>query len=185
MTVSDSMVSPGGVVRDLELLSVVAPVYNEEALIDEFYTRVCTALEGLRFELVLVDDGSTDDSRAALERLATTDPRVRVVFLSRNFGHQTALTAGLDHATGDAVVMLDADLQDPPELIPRMLDHWRAGCDVVYAVRQEREGESRFKLVTARWFYRLFEKLAQVELQHNSGDFRLLDRRPPDALLSM
>jgi dolichol-phosphate mannosyltransferase len=171
--------------RQLDLLSVVAPVYNEEALIDEFYARVCAALEGLRFELVLVDDGSTDGSAATLDRLATTDPRVRVVILSRNFGHQTALTAGLDHARGDAVVMLDADLQDPPELIPRMLDHWRAGCDVVYAVREQREGESRFKLATARWFYSIFDKLAQVELQHNSGDFRLLDRRPLDALLAM
>ncbi len=171
--------------RELDLLSVVAPVYNEEALIDEFYTRVRGALEGVQFELVLVDDGSTDGSSAALERLATGDPRVRVVSLSRNFGHQTALTAGLDHARGDAVVMLDADLQDPPELIPRMLDHWRAGCDVVYAVREEREGESRFKLTTARWFYSIFDKLAQVELQHNSGDFRLLDRAPLDALLSM
>jgi glycosyltransferase involved in cell wall biosynthesis len=171
--------------RELELLSVVAPIYNEEALIDEFYARVCTALENVRFELVLVDDGSTDGSPAILERLAATDPRVRVVYLSRNFGHQTALTAGLDHAQGNAVVMLDADLQDPPELIGQMLDHWRAGCDVVYAVREEREGESRFKLATARWFYSLFDKLAQVELQHNSGDFRLLDRRALDALLSM
>src|SRR3984957_5832117 len=171
--------------RELALLSVVAPVYNEEALVDEFYSRVCSALEGIPFELVLVDDGSTDGSPAALERLAENDPRVRVVYLSRNFGHQTALTAGLDHARGDAVVMLDADLQDPPELISTMLDHWRAGCDVVYAVREQREGESRFKLSTARWFYRLFDKLAQVELQHNSGDFRLLDRRPLDALLAM
>jgi glycosyltransferase involved in cell wall biosynthesis len=171
--------------RELALLTVVAPVYNEEATIDEFYARVCTALEGLRFELVLVDDGSADGSAAALERLAENDPRVRIVFLSRNFGHQTALTAGLDHARGDAVVMLDADLQDPPELIPKMLDHWRAGCDVVYAVREQRAGESRFKLSTARWFYKLFDKLAQVELQHNSGDFRLLDRRALDALLSM
>jgi glycosyltransferase involved in cell wall biosynthesis len=171
--------------RELRLLSVVAPVYNEEDTIDEFYARVCAALEGLQFELVLVDDGSSDGSPAALERLSSTDPRVRVVFLSRNFGHQTALTAGLDHARGDAVVMLDADLQDPPELVPRMLDHWRRGCDVVYAVREQREGESRFKLATARWFYTLFDKLAQVSLQHNSGDFRLLDRRALDALLSM
>ena len=171
--------------RSLELLSVVAPVYNEEALIGEFYARVCSALEGLPFELVLVDDGSSDGSALALDRLAAEDPRVRVVFLSRNFGHQTALTAGLDHARGEAVVMLDADLQDPPELILRMLDHWKAGCDVVYAVREHREGESRFKLATARWFYRLFDKLAQVDLQQNSGDFRLLDRRALDALLSM
>jgi polyisoprenyl-phosphate glycosyltransferase len=171
--------------RNLGLLSVVAPVYNEEATIDEFYARVCSALEGLQFELVLVDDGSSDGSPAALDQLAASDPRVRIVYLSRNFGHQTALTAGLDHAEGSAVVMLDADLQDPPELIPRMLDHWRAGCDVVYAVREEREGESRFKLATARWFYKLFDWLAQVELQHNSGDFRLLDRRALNALLQM
>src|SRR5450631_220694 len=171
--------------RHLRLLSVVAPVFDEEATIAEFCARVCAALEGLPFELVLVDDGSTDGSPMALERIAAEDPRVRVVFLSRNFGHQTALTAGLDHARGDAVVMLDADLQDPPELISTMLDHWRAGCDVVYAVREQRDGESRFKLSTARWFYKLFDKLAQVELQHNSGDFRLLDRRALDALLSM
>jgi dolichol-phosphate mannosyltransferase len=171
--------------RRLELLSVVAPIYNEEATLEKFYTRVCDALEGVPFELVLVDDGSSDSSATRLESLASEDDRVRVVFLSRNFGHQTALTAGLDHARGSAVVMLDADLQDPPELIPRMLDHWRAGCDVVYAVREQREGESWFKLATARWFYRLFDRLAQVELQHNSGDFRLLDRQPLDALLSM
>jgi polyisoprenyl-phosphate glycosyltransferase len=175
----------GGEARRLDLLSVVAPVYNEEALVEQFYARVTAALDGLAFELVLVDDGSSDSTPIVLDSLSENDPRVRVVYLSRNFGHQTALTAGLDHARGDAVVMLDADLQDPPELIPRMLDHWRAGCDVVYAVREQREGESRFKLGTARWFYRVFDKLAQVELQHNSGDFRLLDRRALDALLLM
>ncbi len=178
-------IDPNAERRVLGLLSVVAPVYNEEALIEEFYGRVCAALEGLTFELVLVDDGSSDASPQILERLAESDPRVCVVFLSRNFGHQTALTAGLDHARGDAVVMLDADLQDPPELIPRMLDHWRRGCDVVYAVREQREGESRFKLSTAKWFYKLFDRLAQVELEHNSGDFRLLDRQALNALLSM
>ena len=171
--------------RRLGLLSVVAPVYNEEALLEDFYARVCSALDGLRFELVLVDDGSSDSTPELLDQLASADPAVHVVYLSRNFGHQTALTAGLDHARGDAVVMLDADLQDPPELIPRMLDHWRAGCDVVYAVREQRDGESRFKLATARWFYKLFDWLAQVQLQHNSGDFRLLDRRALNALLSM
>ena len=173
------------VTRALELLSVVAPVYNEEGIVEEFYARICSALDGLPFEIVLVDDGSKDRTPILLDQLAANDPRVRVVFLSRNFGHQTALTAALDHARGDAVVMLDSDLQDPPELIPRMLDHWKAGCDVVYAVREHREGESRFKLTTARWFYALFDKLAQVDLEHNSGDFRLLDRRPLDALLSM
>jgi polyisoprenyl-phosphate glycosyltransferase len=171
--------------RRLDLLSVVAPIYNEEGTLKNFYRRVCDALDGVPFELVLIDDGSTDATATILESLAADDPRVRVIFLSRNFGHQTALTAGLDHAQGGAVVMLDADLQDPPELIPRMLDHWRAGCDVVYAVREQRDGESWFKLATARWFYRLFDRLAQVELHHNSGDFRLLDRQPLDALLSM
>jgi polyisoprenyl-phosphate glycosyltransferase len=182
---SDASTIFDGAPRELSLVSVVAPVYNEDATIVEFHARVCAALDAVPFELVLVDDGSTDGTPMKLETLAASDPRVRVVYLSRNFGHQTALTAGLDHATGDAVVMLDADLQDPPEVITTMLDHWRAGCDVVYAVREQRDGESRFKLSTARWFYRLFDKLAQVELQHNSGDFRLLDRRPLDALLSM
>jgi polyisoprenyl-phosphate glycosyltransferase len=183
--VSDAPSIFDGEPRELSLVSVVAPVYNEDATIDEFYARVCAALDTLPFELVLVDDGSSDGTPMKLEALAANDPRVRVVYLSRNFGHQTALTAGLDHARGDAVVMLDADLQDPPEVITTMLDHWRAGCDVVYAVREQRDGESRFKLSTARWFYRLFDKLAQVELQQNSGDFRLLDRRPLDALLLM
>jgi polyisoprenyl-phosphate glycosyltransferase len=171
--------------RTLGLLSVVAPVYDEEAGLEAFYSRVCTALRAFPFELVLVDDGSRDSSPEILERLAESDPRVCVVFLSRNFGHQTALTAGLDHARGDAVVMIDADLQDPPELIPEMVDYWRRGCDVVYAVRHERAGESAFKLKTAKWFYSLFGALAQVKLQHNSGDFRLLDRRALDALNSM
>jgi dolichol-phosphate mannosyltransferase len=171
--------------RTQTLVSVVAPVYNEDQLIEEFHRRVCSALDGLPFELVLVDDGSTDGTPLLLDQIADRDPRVRVVSLSRNFGHQTALTAGLDHASGDAVVMMDADLQDPPELVTTMLDHWRAGCDVVYAVRSERAGESRFKLTTARWFYTLFGKLAQVELRNNSGDFRLLDRRALDALLAM
>ena len=172
-------------VREVRLLSVVAPVFNEEATIREFYGRVCSALEGLTFELVLVDDGSRDGSAAALEEIAVADPRVRVVYLSRNFGHQTALTAGLDHASGDAIVMLDADLQDPPELILEMIDRWREGSDVVYAVRKAREGETAFKLATASWFYKLFDKLAQVDLEPNSGDFRLLDRRALDALLAM
>src|ERR1700742_4987192 len=166
-----------GAPRELSLVSVVAPVFNEDATIDEFYARVCAALDALPFELVLVDDGSTDGTPMKLESLAEHDPRGRVVYLSRNFGHQTALTAGLDHARGDAVVMLDADLQDPPELIATMLDHWRAGCDVVYAVRRARAGEARFKLATAKWFYAIFDHLAQIDLRRDSGDFRLLDRR--------
>jgi polyisoprenyl-phosphate glycosyltransferase len=185
ITAMTAPVSPRQELRRPALVSVVTPAFNEDAVLDAFHARVCAALEGTAFELVIVDDGSTDATPLRLRRLAESDPRVRVITLSRNFGHQTALTAGLDHARGDAVIMLDCDLQDPPELIATMLDHWRAGCDVVYAVREARAGESRFKLSTARWFYRVFAALGQVELEANSGDFRLLDRRALDALLSM
>ncbi len=171
--------------RTLELLSVVAPVYREEAVIGPFYARVCEALDGIPFELVLVNDGSDDDTPAELERLADRDARVKVVTLSRNFGHQLALTAGLDHASGDAVVMLDSDLQDPPELIPALVEHWRAGIDVVFAVRTTRPGETRFKLLTADWFYRVFRRTSGIDLAPQAGDFRLLDRSALDALSSM
>ena len=168
-----------------ELVSVVVPMFNEESTTRELYRRVSAALAGEAFELVVVDDGSTDATPAVLAELADADPRVKVVALSRNFGHQTALSAGLDHAAGAAVVMMDADLQDPPELIPQMLERWRAGSDVVYAVRTSREGETRFKRSTARLFYRMLAKLSDVRLPPDAGDFRLLDRRAVDALLAM
>jgi glycosyltransferase involved in cell wall biosynthesis len=171
--------------RTLTLLSVCAPVFNEEDLVEEFHTRATAALRGLNYELIIVNDGSTDSTGEKLNTLAAGDPRLRVVHLSRNFGHQAALTAGLEHARGNAVAMLDADLQDPPQLIPKMLAAWEDGSDVVYMVREERTGETPFKLATARWFYAIFRKLAQVELEPNSGDFRLLDRRALNALLSM
>lgn len=171
--------------RELTLLSVVAPVFNEEATVNEFARRVVGALDGLPFELVLVNDGSSDRTAELLAEVQRGDPRIRVITLSRNFGHQAALTAGLDNARGNAVVMLDSDLQDPPELIGELIERWRDGADVVYAVRRQREGEGRFKLATARGFYRAFSRLAQVELEPNSGDFRLLDRRALDALVSM
>ena len=171
--------------RNPKLLSVVAPVYNEEELIEPFVRRTCAAVADYTFELVLVNDGSSDGTPALLDSIAERDPRVRVVHLSRNFGHQAALTAGLEHAVGDVVAMIDADLQDPPELIPTMVARWEEGSDVVYAVRKQREGETAFKLATASWFYKLFDKLAQVDLEPNSGDFRLLDRGALDALLSM
>jgi len=176
---------PTAAARVPALLSVVAPVYNEQELIEAFVRRACAAVADYSFELVLVNDGSSDSTPELLDRLAAEDPRVRVVHLSRNFGHQAALTAGLEHAAGDVVAMIDADLQDPPELIPRMVEQWEQGSDVVYAVRMQREGETAFKLATASWFYKLFDKLAQVDLEPNSGDFRLLDRRALDALLSM
>ncbi|MFN8173483.1 MAG: glycosyltransferase family 2 protein [Solirubrobacteraceae bacterium] len=177
--------SPAQARREARLLSVVAPVHNEQETIREFHRRVIAVLGDRPMELVVVDDGSTDSTGAILAELAAEDPRVRVVELSRNFGHQTALTAGLDHARGDVVAMLDADLQDPPETIPRMLESWREGADVVYAVRRRRSGETRFKLATARGFYRVFGALTQLGAEADAGDFRLLDRRAVDALLSM
>src|SRR3954471_23421436 len=170
--------------RSLELLSVVAPMHNEEDSVDAFYERVRTALQDVGpWQMVLVDDGSTDRTPELLDRLAETDPRVAVIHLSRSFGHQAALTAGLEHTHGNAIAMIDGDLQDPPELIADMVERWRDGADVVYAVRKQRAGETRMKLTTARWFYKLFARVAQVKLEQNSGDFRLLDRRALDALL--
>jgi glycosyltransferase involved in cell wall biosynthesis len=171
--------------RKLNLLSVVTPMYFEEETAREFYARTVATLADVPFELVIVDDGSTDGTPEILAEIAAADPRVKVLTLSRNFGHQAALTAGLEHAVGDAILMIDADLQDPPELAHEMLEHWSDGADVVYAVRQERAGETKAKLATARWFYSLFSKLAQVKLEHNSGDFRLMDRRALDAMLAM
>ena len=171
--------------RDAGLVSVVVPMYDEEGSAVELYSRVCAALDDVPFELVAIDDGSSDATPGILADLAADDDRVKVVTLARNFGHQTAITAGLDHASGDAVVMMDADLQDPPELIPEMLDRWRAGADVVYAVRTAREGETRFKRATARVFYRLISKISDVPLAHDAGDFRLLDRRALAALLAL
>jgi polyisoprenyl-phosphate glycosyltransferase len=167
------------------LLSVVAPMMDEEDTVAPFLARVRAALEGVAFEVILVDDGSKDGTVAAMEAAAAEDARVKIVSLSRNFGHQPALTAGLEHASGDAVVMLDGDLQDPPELIPKMLQCWRDGVDVVYAVRQQRLGETVFKRVTARGFYKVFRRLTRMDLAVESGDFRLMDRRALDALLAM
>ena len=158
---------------------------DEVATVDAFYERVAAALDGLSWELVVVDDGSTDGTEERLDRLAADDDRVKVLHLARGFGHQAALTAGLERARGDAVVMIDGDLQDPPEVILEMVDRWRAGAEVVFGVRSARGGERRFKLATASWFYRLFGKLSEVSLEQNSGDFRLMDRRALDALLQM
>jgi dolichol-phosphate mannosyltransferase len=171
--------------RELRLLSVVAPMLDEEELAREFHRRVTAALGSLPFELVVVDDGSSDSTPAILDEIAAADERVRVLHLSRPFGHQLALTAGLDHAAGDVVVTIDADLQDPPELIPELVERWRDGADIVVAKRRVRAGETRFKLATASGFYALAGKLAQVDLDRDAGDYRLFDRAPLDALLSL
>jgi polyisoprenyl-phosphate glycosyltransferase len=172
-------------VRELGLLSIVAPVLDEASILDAFHERVSDALSKWKFELILVDDGSSDSTPEVLERLAARDPRVRVVILSRNFGQEAAISAGLDHSRGDAVVTMDADLQDPPEVIPKLLARWRDGSDVVYAVRQAREGEGWLKLRTSEWFTRLFNRMAGLDIQQGVGDFRLLDRRVVDVLRDM
>lgn len=167
------------------VLSVVVPIYNEVETIAELHRRVATALEELDFELVLVDDRSSDGSWDELRVVAAKDPRVRLVRLSRNFGHQVAITAGLDAARGEAIVLMDGDLQDPPEVIPELVEQWRAGYDVVYAIRAHRAGETRFKLVTARLFYRLMRRMSQFDIPENAGDFRLLSRRAAEAMRAM
>jgi dolichol-phosphate mannosyltransferase len=168
-------------------LTVVLPVYNEEALLPELHRRLVAALGplGLSYEVLYVDDGSSDRSLEVVTAAAREDPRVGVLALSRNFGHQMALTAGLDHARGDAVVLMDSDLQDPPELIPELVARWRDGLDVVYAQRRARPGESAFKRATAYAFYRFMRTLASVDIPADTGDFRLLSRPAADALRSL
>ncbi len=160
-------------------LSVVVPIYNEEAVIPELYRRLSQVLDQLTdsWEIVCVNDGSRDRSQELLVELHQRDPRVKLVNFSRNFGHQIAITAGMDYAQGDAVVIIDADLQDPPELITEMVAKWREGYEVVYAVRREREGETAFKLWTASLFYRLLRRITDVDIPLDAGDFRLMDRR--------
>ena len=163
----------------------MVPVYNEAEVIGLFYERTVsalTALAGCDYELLFVDDGSQDDSYRQLAAYADKNPRVRVVKFSRNFGHQIAITAGIDHARGDCVVVIDADLQDPPEVIASMIDQWRAGFDVVYGVRSDRAGENAMKLMTAKAFYRLLQRLTNIEIPANVGDFRLMSRRTVDEL---
>ncbi|MTD46189.1 glycosyltransferase [Conexibacter sp. W3-3-2] len=160
-------------------------MYDEAQSVRPFVERVFAALADEDVELIVVDDGSVDGTAQALAELAAQEPRLVVVELSRNFGHQAAITAGLDHARGAVAVTIDADLQDPPELIPVLLTHWRAGADVVSAVRTSRPGETRFKLRTADAFYRVLSRVADIEVQQNAGDFRLLDRRALDGLRAM
>ena len=171
------------------LISVVVPCFNEEEVIGATCRRLVEALESLGprvdFELVFIDDGSRDHTLERLRSLQAADRRVRVLAFSRNFGHQIAVTAGLEHAIGDAVVLIDADLQDPPEVIREMVLRWRRGVDVAYGVRAEREGETKFKLWTAKLFYRSINRIAEVPIPLDTGYFRLMDRAVVNALLSM
>ncbi len=167
--------------------SIIAPIYNESESIPELYRRVCQVMDelGEPWELILIDDGSTDGSTDLICQLARQDRRVRALIFARNFGHQIAVTAGLDHSQGQAVVIIDADLQDPPEIIPQLVAKWREGYEVVYAVREEREGEHWFKLWTASLFYRLIYRITDVRIPLDTGDFRLLDRKVVEVLKHM
>ncbi len=167
--------------------SIVAPIFNELENIPELYRRVQAVMSAMpgSWELVLVDDGSTDGSTERILDLAKQDKHVRPVIFARNFGHQVAITAGWDYARGDAVVIIDADLQDPPEVIPDLIAKWREGYEVVYAVRAEREGETWFKKMTASLFYRIVHRITDVKIPVDTGDFRLMDRKVVDVLKTM
>jgi glycosyltransferase involved in cell wall biosynthesis len=168
-----------------QLLSLVVPFYNESTALHAFFARVIPILESIdamQFEIVCVNDGSKDDTLAQLVEFAHSDERVRVIDLTRNFGKEAALTAGIDEAFGDAVIPIDADLQDPPELIPTMVAHWKRGAEVVLAQRTSRACDSFLKRVTAAAYYRVHNKLSDLKLPENVGDFRLMDRAVVNAL---
>jgi glycosyltransferase involved in cell wall biosynthesis len=167
-----------------KLLSVVIPAFNEEEVLPEFHRRLSMVLKTLelRAEIIYVNDGSQDNTLMVMRLLHESDPRVAIVDLSRNFGKEIALTAGLDHASGDAAVAIDADLQDPPELIPELVKHWVEGYDVVYALRVSRDGESWLKKSTAHMFYRMIQRLSRVHIPEDTGDYRLLSRRAIESL---
>lgn len=167
--------------------SIIAPIYNEIDNLPELYRRVKEVMDsnGEPWEFILVDDGSTDGSTEKIHELAEKDNTIRPVIFARNFGHQVAITAGWDYARGDAIVIIDADLQDPPEVILELAKKWKEGYEVVYAVRGEREGESWFKLWTASLFYRLIYRITDVKIPVDTGDFRLMDRKVVDVLKQM
>lgn len=167
-------------------LSVVVPVFNEQENLPQLYQRLVTTLDrvGLMYELILVDDGSRDQSIPIMHELAAADPRVTVIELARNFGHQVAISAGLDHARGHGVIVMDADLQDPPEVLPEFIAKWREGYEVVYAIREKRK-ENIFKRMAYAAFYRLLQRVAQVEIPLDAGDFCIMDRRIVDLLNGM
>jgi dolichol-phosphate mannosyltransferase len=172
---------------DQPTFSVVAPVYNEEKILPEFYRRTAAVMEqlGEPFEIVLINDGCHDRSPQIMRELHEQDPRVKVVNFSRNFGHQLAITAGIDYARGQAVAIIDSDLQDPPEVIPDLIARWREGYQIVYAIRARRSGETWFKKFTASFFYRLIRRITNVDIPVDTGDFRLMDRSVVDVLNSL
>ena len=172
--------------RNANLISVIVPAYNEELVVEATHKRLSSVLEGTEspYEIIFVNDGSKDGTLRKLKELSLTHPEVKVVNFSRNFGHQIAVTAGMDNARGDVVVLIDADLQDPPELIIQLLAKWREGYDVAYAQRVVRQGETLFKKWTAKIFYRILHRMTDIDIPVDTGDFRLMDRKVVDSLLS-
>jgi glycosyltransferase involved in cell wall biosynthesis len=171
-----------------KIISVIVPVYFQEKGLLELYKRLeatLSKLDNIDYEIILVNDGSTDKSFEIMKFLNSQNPKVKIINFSRNFNQQMAITAGLDHSIGDAVVVIDDDLQDPPEVIPTMIEKWKEGYKVVYAVRSKRKGESFFKKVTANLFYRIIDRLSDIKLPRNAGDFRLMDRAVVDILKQM
>ena len=166
------------------IFSVVVPLYNEEAVIQESYKRLKAVMDGLNepYELVFVNDGSRDKTVFLAKEICANDSNVKLINFARNFGHQTAITAGMDYSSGDAVIVIDADLQDPPEVIPEMIKKWREGFDVVYGQRVKRKGETLFKKLTAKIFYRVLRSMTEVDIPVDTGDFRLIDRKVCNAL---
>lgn len=172
----------------MKKISVIIPMYYEEEVAEECYKRMTSVLQNIEnydYEIICINDGSKDKTLTILENLAIKDKRLKVLSFSRNFGHQCAVTAGLKYVTGDAILIIDADLQDPPELIPEMLKLWEAGNDVIYGKRKTRDGESAFKLFTAKMFYKTLNALSDVEIPKDTGDFRLVDRKVVDTINSL
>ena len=172
----------------MKKVSVIIPMYYEEDVANECYNRVAKVLKGIKnytYEIIFVNDGSKDKTLEILENISKKDTNVKVLSFSRNFGHQAAVTAGIKYVTGDAIVIIDADLQDPPELIPEMLKLWEQGNEVIYGKRKIRKGESKFKLLTAKMFYKTLNALSDVEIPKDTGDFRLVDRKVIDVVNSM
>lgn len=172
----------------MKKISVIIPMYYEEEVAEECYKRMTSVLQNIEnydYEIICINDGSKDKTLTILENLAIKDKRLKVLSFSRNFGHQCAVTAGLKFVTGDVIVIIDADLQDPPELIPEMLKLWEAGNDVIYGKRKTRDGESAFKLFTAKMFYKTLNALSDVEIPKDTGDFRLVDRKVVDTINSL
>ncbi|TYS85321.1 glycosyltransferase family 2 protein [Rossellomorea aquimaris] len=170
-----------------ELISIVIPMYFEEEVAQECYNRIKHVMvdHHIQYEFIFVNDGSTDRTLDILNEIALKDNQAKIVNFARNFGHQTAVTAGIDYASGDAIVIIDADLQDPPEVIPELIAKWREGYEIVYAKRKKRSGETKFKLLTAKYFYKFLNYMSDIDIPKDTGDFRIIDRKAADVFKTM